>query len=298
MVDEQLAGCNLTRGIARISPNTKMVLPEFLLWAIRSPLFRDDLLRRVNGSALQEIPIAELRKTIVPVPPLHEQKKIAEILVTWDEAIALTERAIEASQRLKDSLMQNLFSVHDSDFCLLSGTWRNVQLGEIFELNYGKGLDRSKYDVSGDSKVIGTAGVIGNSFHFLSQGPSVIVGRKGSLDQPLYIGLNDKFWSIDTTYYVTSREDMKFLYYLLKFIKLSRFNESTGVPSLNRNAVYGIKARIPDLDTQKKIVKILDVADLQTQKLQKLAGFYRKQKQGLMQKLLTGEWRVALQEAA
>ena len=249
-------------------------------------------------NAQKNINLQVLRPLPILTPPLKEQKRIAEILATWDEAIALTERAIEASQRLKDSLMQNLFSVHDSDFCLLSGTWRNVQLGEIFELNYGKGLDRSKYDVSGDSKVIGTAGVIGNSFHFLSQGPSVIVGRKGSLDQPLYIGLNDKFWSIDTTYYVTSREDMKFLYYLLKFIKLSRFNESTGVPSLNRNAVYGIKARIPDLDTQKKIVKILDVADLQTQKLQKLAGFYRKQKQGLMQKLLTGEWRVALQEAA
>jgi type I restriction enzyme, S subunit len=101
LVDENLVGCNLTRGVARIAPDENLVTPDFLLWAMRSPLFRDDLLRRVNGSALQEIPILGLRKTMISVPPIDEQKKIAEILGTWDEAIGTIGNLLAEKQSLK-----------------------------------------------------------------------------------------------------------------------------------------------------------------------------------------------------
>lgn len=82
LIDDNLVGANITRGLARISPETKVVLPEFLLWELRSPQFRADLIRRVGGSALQEISLTELRKVRTLLPPLLEQKKIAQILST------------------------------------------------------------------------------------------------------------------------------------------------------------------------------------------------------------------------
>ena len=75
MVDEALSGANITRGLARLSAKKNTVIPEFLLWGLRSPKFRRDLIRRVGGSALQEISLSELRKVRVLVPPLPEQKK-------------------------------------------------------------------------------------------------------------------------------------------------------------------------------------------------------------------------------
>jgi type I restriction enzyme S subunit len=114
LVDEKLVGCNLTRGIARVSPDKRLVLPEYLLWAIRSPLFRNNLLRRVNGSALQEIPITELRKVIVPVPPIERQQVIANLLDTADYEIEIIQNLFNFLQIQKRGLMQKL----------LTGEWR------------------------------------------------------------------------------------------------------------------------------------------------------------------------------
>lgn len=87
MVEVDLAGANLTRGVALIAPS-KAFLPRFLLWALRSPMVRKDLLRRVNGSALQEIPLGNLRQVSVPLPPVNEQGEIAQHL----DAVELAER--------------------------------------------------------------------------------------------------------------------------------------------------------------------------------------------------------------
>lgn len=114
LVDEKLVDCNLTRGVARVSPNKRLILPEYLLWAIRSPLFRDNLLRRVNGSALQEIPIAELRKVIVPVPPIEKQQVIAKILDTAEREIEIIQEQLNLLRFQKRGLMQKL----------LTGEWR------------------------------------------------------------------------------------------------------------------------------------------------------------------------------
>ena len=89
LVDKKLIGCNITRGIARISPKKSIINPHFLLWTIRSHYFRKDLLRKVNGSALKEIPINELRKTNVFIPELEKQKEIAEILITIENYILI-----------------------------------------------------------------------------------------------------------------------------------------------------------------------------------------------------------------
>ncbi|WP_413530044.1 restriction endonuclease subunit S [Rahnella inusitata] len=110
LISEELVGANITRGLARISPKKDKIDPEFLLWALRSPILRSELLSRVAGSALQEISLGELRKVETLIPPLPEQTKIAQILSTWDKAIATTEQLIGNSQQQKKALMQSLLT--------------------------------------------------------------------------------------------------------------------------------------------------------------------------------------------
>ncbi|EIQ0966607.1 restriction endonuclease subunit S [Escherichia coli] len=135
LIDDNLVGANITRGLARISPETKVVLPEFLLWELRSPQFRADLIRRVGGSALQEISLTELRKVRTLLPPLLEQKKIAKILSTWDKAISVTEKLLANSQRQKKALMQQLLTgkkrLLDENGVRFSTEWEFKRISEI-----------------------------------------------------------------------------------------------------------------------------------------------------------------------
>lgn len=135
LIDDNLVGANITRGLARISPETKVVLPEFLLWELRSPQFRADLIRRVGGSALQEISLTELRKVRTLLPPLLEQKKIAKILSTWDKAISVTEKLLTNSQQQKKALMQQLLTgkkrLLDENGVRFSTEWEFKRISEI-----------------------------------------------------------------------------------------------------------------------------------------------------------------------
>lgn len=107
-VPEDLVGCNLTRGIARISPQESLVDSRYLLWALRSTISRRDMLRRVNGSALQEIPLAELRKVKILSPKTQEQECLAAILDCWEVSVTLIERLIKNSRVQIQALMQQL----------------------------------------------------------------------------------------------------------------------------------------------------------------------------------------------
>jgi type I restriction enzyme S subunit len=131
LVPKELAGCNLTRGIARISAKKSIVRPDYLLRQIQSDHFRTELLRRVNGSALQEIPLGELRAVTVLVAPLPEQQKIAEILSTWDKAIQTTEALLANARTQKRALMQSLLTGTRRFPGFEDHPWREVRLGDL-----------------------------------------------------------------------------------------------------------------------------------------------------------------------
>src|SRR5690625_4296045 len=139
-IDTKLVEANITRGLARISAKPHIVAPEFLLWELRSPKFRADLMRRVGGSALQEISLSELRKVQTLIPPLPEQKKIAQILSTWDKAITTTEQLLANSQQQKKALMQQLLTgkkrLLDKSGVRFSGEWSSYLLEKLEELGW------------------------------------------------------------------------------------------------------------------------------------------------------------------
>ncbi|MBT4921705.1 MAG: hypothetical protein HON23_01675 [Rickettsiales bacterium] len=110
LAKENLIGANLTRGLALISPKDELLHPSFLLWALRSPVVREDLLKRVNGSALKEIPLNGLRKVPIIIPPLPEQKAIASILESADNQITTETKKLTTLQTLKKGLMNDLLT--------------------------------------------------------------------------------------------------------------------------------------------------------------------------------------------
>ncbi len=139
--------------------------------------------------------------------------------------------------------------------------WSEVSLGEICEFKYGKSLPGSRR-ASGHVPVYGSNGDVGTHDVALTQGPTIIVGRKGSFGEVHYSDV--ACWPIDTTYYVdqTSTEaDLRWLAYRLSSMGLTKLNRAATVPGLNREDAYRERLLVPPLPEQRRIAAILDQAD-------------------------------------
>lgn len=137
--------------------------------------------------------------------------------------------------------------------------WKNYKLGDILKVKSGK--DKKSIECeAGKYQILGTGGEIGRTNSFLYNKPSVLIGRKGTIDKPIY--KENPFWTVDTLFYTEIKHVVlpKYVYYLFLTINWPRYNEASGVPSLTSTTIEKIRVRLPDLETQQKIVQILDAA--------------------------------------
>lgn len=137
--------------------------------------------------------------------------------------------------------------------------WEVVNFGNLLTLEYGKALKEDSR-IDGDIPVFGSNGITGYHSQKLVNGPGIIVGRKGSAGEIIFS--EGDFFPIDTTFYVKTDYDIKFIYYLLKGSNIKQLVGSSAVPGLNRNDLYSKKVAIPsDPNKQRQIAEILSSLD-------------------------------------
>jgi type I restriction enzyme S subunit len=274
---------------------------EFLYYAISNQV---PYLQTLAGTTA--VPIIN-KKTfsdvLLPVPPIKEQHKIAAILSSVDEAIEKTEAIIEQTEKVKKGLMQQLLTkgightkFKKTEIGEIPEEWEVRRLEEICEIRYGKSPKGVKVEYS-DYPIMGTSGHVGYAKEFLFSGPMILVGRKGTIDKPIYIERD--CWIIDTAYGLfadQTKVSLKWLYYFLTSYDLASLNEATGVPSLNRNSLYSIKVPLPSLNEQNKISNILTSIEQKIETEKEKLSIINEIKKGLMQSLLTGKVRVKVDE--
>ena len=135
--------------------------------------------------------------------------------------------------------------------------WIKIRLGDHLELKYGKGI--SKRDRKpGTIPIYGSSGIIGYHNFALVKDCSIVVGRKGSAGSVQFI--DRPCWPIDTTYFInkTNIYILKFLYYLLVYLRLQNLDSSTAIPSLRRDDTYDIRIPLPPLNEQKRIASKIE----------------------------------------
>ena len=162
--------------------------------------------------------------------------------------------------------------------------WERKELNNILKINSGRDYKQLN---SGNIPVYGTGGYMLSVNDKLSDADAVGIGRKGTIDKPLY--LRAPFWTVDTLFYCTSKEnsDVKFIYLLFQIINWKRYDESTGVPSLSKNTISSIKTYVPKVKEQDHISKLFFSLDntlqLHERKCEELALI----KKALLQKLFS-----------
>ena len=141
----------------------------------------------------------------------------------------------------------------------MTGNWQVV--GEFSPFVYGKGLPKHKRNPLGKFPVYGSNGVIGHHDEPLTDGSTVIVGRKGTVGAVHYSPI--PCWPIDTTFFITGDEPalQRYKYYALKSLGLEYMNADSAVPGLNRDEAHARKVYVPDPSEQRAVAHILGTLD-------------------------------------
>lgn len=132
-----------------------------------------------------------------------------------------------------------------------------VLIGEICRLEYGSNLPGHTRK-NGTVPVYGSNGVVGYHDSALTDGRTIIIGRKGSVGE---VNVSEvPCWPIDTTYYTTriaADVDLDWLSFAFRFLRLSRLSESSAIPGINRDDIYSLRISKPPLVEQKRTAAIL-----------------------------------------
>ena len=317
IVPNSLNGANITQDTARIrvSSNDDSL---YIFYALQSFNVQQQITLNTVGQAVKGINIAEVKKLKIYHPILDEQKAIAQILSTWNQAISATEKLLENSQQQKKALMQQLLTgkkrLLDEARSRFNISWEKHRLGIFLKEEKQRNKDNS---ISRVLSVTNHSGFIlpenqfskriasdeVSNYKVVRQGqygynPSRInVGSFARLDQfengllsPMYVVFSIKSENLDSDF---------FLYWMKSNEAKQRINNSTQGSvrdSVGFDAISSFVLKLPEIQEQRKIAKVLSFADQEIETLQKKLNCLKQEKKALMQQLLTGKRRVKLGE--
>lgn len=187
----------------------------------------------------------------VSIPRVETQKKIASILSSIDSKIALNRRINNNLEQQAQALFKSWFvdfepfkngTFIDSELGKIPEGWRVGSLGELVNIKYGK--DYKKLS-PGSIPVYGSGGIIRNVDKYLYNKESVLIPRKGTLNNVIYV--NHPFWTVDTMFYTHMKTEgiAKFIYLLISPVDLSSMNSGSAVPSMTVDILNKIRIIIP-----------------------------------------------------
>ncbi|HDR27794.1 restriction endonuclease subunit S, partial [Rhodovulum sp.] len=226
------------------------------------------------------------------LPPLPEQRKIAEILRTWDEAIEKLEALRATKLRRLRGLSRALFDRAADDPATV--TKPLATLARII-----KGRQLNKLDIAKGEYPVWNGGMSPSGFHneWNTEGGTITVSEGGNSCG--FVNLADRrFWLGGHCYALQDLSkvvERDFLFHSLKAreAEIMRLRVGSGLPNIQRTDFERLSVVVPPRDEQEKIARALTTGNAELDLLGAEIEALTRQKRGLMQKLLTGEWRVA-----
>lgn len=261
-------------------------------------------------------------------PPVCEQKKIAQILSTWDKAISMKEKLLTNSQQQKKALMQQLltgkkrlFSENGERF---HANWSYLSIASVFSIitdyvasgsfaslrenvsvsdSEGFAHYVRQTDLSARFKNDNLKWVDEKSYEFLKKSNiyegDILFVNIGDLGRVYYMPKLSKPATVAPNLVVlrvNCQNDSKFIYYLLDSDvaqkEIGKIKSGTGLPKISKTELKTMGFSIPSLAEQQKIATVLSAADAEISTLEKKIVCLKEEKKALMQQLLTGKRRV------
>ena len=266
---------------------------DFIFQYLNFDTFTKKVIEKCTGSNYPAINASVFSNLMILLPPLDEQEKIAEILYTWDEAINLTINLIESKKQFKKALMQNLLTAKIR-FPQFKEKWKEIKLGEICEIQTGK-LNANAMIQGGRYKFFTCAKEVFEIDDYAFDTEAILVSGNGENVGYIHY-FNGKFNAYQRTYVLDKfTENILFIKYFLEFAlkrKIEIEKKDGNTPYIVLSTIFGFIVKLPNLKEQQKIAEVLTACDDEINLLNLKLENLKKQKQGLMQKLLSGKVRA------
>ena len=265
-------------------------------------------------STLLHVQKKDIDNQFVLTPPVAEQKKIAQILSTWNKAISVTEKLLANSQQQKKALMQQLLTgkkrLLDENGVRFSGEWCTCTLSEVAHIIMGSSPKSEAYNDNG----LGLPLIQGNAdIKCRVSCPRVYTSdiTKECTPGDILLSVRAPVGTVALSQHkacigrgisaIKSKRKMSqsflyqwFLWFEPKWCYLS---QGSTFESINSDDIKTLKLSVPNFEEQQKIAAVLSAADTEISTLEKKLACLKDEKKALMQQLLTGKRRVKVDEA-
>ena len=289
-------GSLLNQNIVKIIPNNGYN-NAFIFYRLKCRDFAGHVLGEARGAANQaSITLDTIKRFSFDCPLLSTQQRIATILSRYDSLIENYQKQIklleEAAQRLyKEWFIDLRFPGHENTN-IIDGVpegWEKKSITDVLEIKYGKDHKLLK---EGTIPVYGTGGIMRYVEKSLFTGESVLIPRKGSLNNIMLVG--GTFWTIDTMFYSIPKENnvAKIVYFYLKGVDMYSFNIGAAVPSMTVNILSGMKLLVPNEDVKNKFETIASKYFIRMHSLQSQLRLLTEARDRLLPKLMSGEIEI------
>lgn len=289
---------------------------DFIFHYLNFDTFTKKVIEKCTGSNYPAINTSVFSNLMILLPPLDEQEKIAEILSTWDEAINLTINLIESKKQFKKALMQNLLTVKIR-FPEFQDEWREDKLAKNVKIQCGYSFESKDFKKQGIpiiriSNISNTSiymnmtdlvyfDEIQNEKKFLIKKNDLLIAMSGAtagkvsiynLEQKAYLNQRVGLFRVTSPLLVNYGFLTQFVFSNFFSKQLILLLSTSAQPNISLKDIENLKIKLPNLKEQQKIAEVLTACDDEINLLNLKLENLKKQKQGLMQKLLSGKVRV------
>ena len=247
-----VAPCDgICSGDITVIESTGGILPELLPFVIQNDRFFDYAMQGSAGSLSPRVKWEHLKNYEFSLPSLAEQKVLADKL--W------------AAYHLKESYKKLLAATEEmvkSQFIeMFKGDFPKLSWEKCLTIINGKKYD-DDYQESGTYPICGSGGIMGYGERMLCPKDTVILGRKGNINSPIY--METDYWIVDTAFCLDvdrTKLHPKYFYFWCKLFDFTRYNKQGVLPSLTKNDLLKIEMPIPPMELQTKFVDIIEQSD-------------------------------------
>ena len=226
---------------------------DFFYYLLSSSYVYQQFSRNASGSTVRNLNIDIVKQTNISLPPLNEQKrivaKIEKLFSNLDNSDKYLLHLEKQLKRYRQSVLKSAFE----------GEYKKIQWNEVTNIINGKHYT-DVVNENGKYPIYGSAGIINYADEYLCNEDTVIVGRKGTINKPLFV--KEKFWNIDTAFGIEANKERlapMYLYYFSLSFNFLELNQSTTIPSLTKSNLLKINMPLPDtLDEQQEIVNQIE----------------------------------------
>ena len=259
---------------------------KFFSYIFHNPFFQKGLFGLGNGIMYKEsedgklntirlkIPMEKLNQVVLPCPSISEQNQIVAFLDTEtariDNLVAKQEKLIELLEEQRKSIISHAVTkglnpnapMKDSGVEWLGDVPEHWKIGRLKNLlSINNGSDYKEFEVENSENsypVYGSGGVFTYSSKYIYDQESVLLGRKGTINKPLYV--TSPFWAVDTMFYSQVKQGVhgKYVYYQALGFPYDRYSSNTALPSMTQTDLLNLSVAIPIISEQIEITRFLD----------------------------------------